>query len=138
MDERTLEIFLASLSLVLGLSFTVRSLARIMRQTRAVNTLGLPATSPEWVLVREKLILIAMVGLAQALGVVVIVLALVFDAPRPPHISSMIQWSLVAIFLILGLISVHSERSYHREKEALDLALNGQAEEIGHREEHDG
>ena len=113
------EIWITVIAVTVGLVFTVRSMIRIRREATVVNELQLPSGSPEWVLVREKLITMGLVGLGQVIMVVAIVLVLVFVTPRPPLVVAAIRWSMVAMPVVLALLSIHAERSYWAERDAL-------------------
>jgi hypothetical protein len=119
------EIVIGALAVVVGLVFTVRSMLRIRREARVVNDLHLPDGSPEWVLVREKLVTMGLVGLGQVVMVFAIALVLGFTPPRPVLVGSLIRWALVAMHVVLALLSIHSERSYYAERDALNTTTEG-------------
>lgn len=113
------ELWITALSVIVGLTYTIRSMVRIRREATVVNELALPSGSPEWVLVREKLITMGLVGFGQIVMVLAIVLVVTFTAPRPPLVAAAIRWSLVAMPVVLALLSIHAERSYWAERDAL-------------------
>lgn len=113
------EIVVTVIAVAVGLVYTIRSMLRIRREAQVVNDAHLPEGSPEWVLVREKLVTMGLVGLGQVVMVVAIGLVLAFTAPRPVPVATAIRWSLVSMPVVLALLSIHAERSYYAERDAL-------------------
>lgn len=116
---------MGGLSVLGGLAFTIRSMWRIWKERRAAITLGLRGETPEWVIIKEKVITATIVGFGQLVMLVAIVLVLRFDSPRPTVVQEIITWSIVAMPVILGLLSFHSEIAYHREMQVLVSRTDG-------------
>jgi hypothetical protein len=87
---------------------------------RAVHALGLSDDSPEWVVVREKMISVLVIAVAQILGLVAVVLSLAFDTPRPEPVRSVILWAVLTWPAALGLLSLNAEVAARKELTALN------------------